>query len=158
MDEGGHPWQFPLSPLRISDAPPRRTGAGLHEHSGNTTEQTQVQQNPHTHTLRGNIFPSDGRPKQIIISSFSKFPCSLFSHSIVSVSPIPPSPPSPLPLHSLTSRPTADSALQPLIRLGRQCPIVFFRRGVADAASTYELGSSPNPPALPGDLMFSSSR
>lgn len=37
-------------------------------------------------------------------------------------------------------------------------PDCFFRRGVADAASTYELGSSPNPPALPGDLMFSSSR
>lgn len=37
-------------------------------------------------------------------------------------------------------------------------PDCFFRRGVADAASTYELGSSPILPALPGDLMFSSSR
>lgn len=117
----------------------RRTGAGLQEHSGNTTEQTQVQQNPHAHTQQGNIFPSDGLPKQILISSFSKFPCSL--------SLIPPC----LPLHHLTSGPAADSAVQPLIRVGHQCPIVISS-GVADAASTYELGSSLNPASPPGRL------
>lgn len=56
-----------------------------------------------------------------------------------------------------TDSPATDSAVQPLIKAGHQCPIVISS-GVADAASTYELGSSANPPALPGDLMFSSSR
>lgn len=144
------PWRFPLfPPLRIQDTPPREQG--LDYTSTVETQQSKHKCNrthTHTHSKRMFSLPTAFQSK-LSFSSFSTFPCSR--------SLIPPCLfPQFLRLHHLTSGPAADSAIQPLIEVGHQCLIVILS-GVADAASTYELGSSANPPALPGDLMFSCS-